>query len=328
MGAVASGIKVCRMKGVVVAAGLLAMLAGCTAFHTQMTVTSDERVSVVLQEVVDWSFEASHPATIGAPLLAKVLQGVRVGAEAKVAAYSRQDVDYLAPLLAGALAKAKREQLVAFRLKGQGGEVAGAGGGTLYVKGPVIYVTPLPARGTNAASFAAGVGFDPPDAAQGAKATTEAGLGESQLVSLIVDHWSLGKVPISTAVTAHPPSPAESPVLVLDPAERVPGVRPDRMPVAAPSVPSSVVAPVPSSNAPRPDTPTKTSSAKRTPVIGSKSVVPAPRPAAGSNAQNRNKSVAQPTKKKQPDGRPPQQHKALLELLKNGPEQTTVPADK
>lgn len=201
MGAVASGIKVFRVKHIVVAAGLLGIVSGCAAFHTQTTVTSDERVSVVLQEVVDWSFEASHPATIGAPILAKVLQGVRVGTEAKVAAYSRQDVDYLAPLLAGALARAKREQLVAFHLKGQGSEVSGAGGGTLYVKGPAIYVTPLPAHGTNAASFAAGVGFDPQDAAQGAKATTEAGLGESQLVSLIVDHWSLGKMPLPALTT-------------------------------------------------------------------------------------------------------------------------------
>lgn len=330
MGAVASGIKVFHFQRVVVTGTLLAMSMGCAAFRTQATVTSDERVSVVLQEVVDWSFEASHPATIGAPVLARVLQGVRVGAEAKVAAYSRQDVDYLAPLLAGALAKAKREQLVVFRLKGRGADRTGAGGGTLYVKGPAIYMTPLPVHDTNAASFAAEVGFEPQDVAKQAKATTEAGLGESQLVSLIVDHWSLGKISTSVLTTASVPAPppADTSVSALDNAQKVPGGMPEKNSVTVFPVPTPGMSPSPTSTERRPDTAAKTIGANRKPVIGSKSVVPAKPTAVAPKASIRDKSVVHPTNKSQAAASPTQEHKALLELLKSGPEQAAPPADK
>ncbi len=326
MGAVASGTNPFRFPRVVVASALLGLLPGCTAFHTQTTVTNDERVSVALQEVIDWSFEASHPATIGAPVLAKVLQGVRIGAETKVAAYSAEDIDYLAPILAGSLAKAKREQLVAFHLKKQGDGNSAAGGGTVYVKGPAIYVTPLPARGSNVSRFAAEVGFEPQGMAQGVKATTEAGLGENRLTSLIVDHWSLAKAPTSAPVTVAVPAPAlsNSQAPAQDYAAKVPARAPEKNPMVA----LPAVAPATASAQRQPDAPAKTSAPARAPVIGSKSLAPAKAAVEAPKASTRNKAVVQPAKKSLPATGQPHEHQALLELLKKAPDQADALTDK
>src|SRR5207249_8656814 len=103
-----------------------AAMTGCASITGKIHQSS--RGSVYLEEVPDWSFEAAHPISIDPTTLAQVLSGVRIeerksiyrttsDMEPKaVRAFSDDEVEFLAPLLATALSKADPEELIGFRL--------------------------------------------------------------------------------------------------------------------------------------------------------------------------------------------------------------------
>ena len=92
-------------------------------------------------EVVDWSFEASHPITINQAVLTRMLHGIRVGTDQASPVFTDKDVEFLAPALSSALTKATPEQVVVFQVFPQTGSIPEATGGTIYAKGPSIYLT-------------------------------------------------------------------------------------------------------------------------------------------------------------------------------------------
>src|SRR4029078_3145468 len=78
--------------------------------------------SVALEEIMDWSFEASHPAIIDQTTILKIVKGgssveAETGTRMSAASskpmrvFSDEDAEFLAPLLAQGLSKAKPEQL-------------------------------------------------------------------------------------------------------------------------------------------------------------------------------------------------------------------------
>lgn len=103
-----------------------AVTSGCASITGKIHESS--RGSVYLEEVPDWSFVAAHPVSINPTTMANVLRGVQIeerksmsnttsGMELKaVRAFSDEEVEFLAPLLATALSKADPEELVGFRL--------------------------------------------------------------------------------------------------------------------------------------------------------------------------------------------------------------------
>src|SRR5213593_2646881 len=130
--------------------------------------------SVYLQRASDRSFQAAHPIKLDSSLITRVLRGVRVqdlkgtvetlfASQPKVVrAFSDEDTEFLAPLLATAFSQAASDQQVGFRLtypstgRSISGRVgAGVGSsdpplnslgpeitsGTLYAYGLSLYLT-------------------------------------------------------------------------------------------------------------------------------------------------------------------------------------------
>src|SRR4029078_9660015 len=112
---------------------------------------------------MDWSFEASHPAVIDQTTLMKIVKGVysaedQNGSSRMSAAgskpmrvFSDEDAEFLAPLLAQGLSKAKPEQLVGFRVSSSAGSGSEPTAGSIYVQQGGIHFTLV--KGSSATIF-------------------------------------------------------------------------------------------------------------------------------------------------------------------------------
>src|SRR5215470_18027319 len=112
------------MLSVVGVAACALIVTGC-ASGTKLAHNSAG--SVYLEEVNDWSYEASHPAVIDQLTMAKVLKGLyrnddmsgssrmSAGGSKPMRIFSDEDAEFLSPLLAQGLSKANPGQLVGFR---------------------------------------------------------------------------------------------------------------------------------------------------------------------------------------------------------------------
>src|SRR5512137_1639685 len=90
-------------------ATLSLIMTGCASGSK---IAQNSKGSVYLEEVPDWSFEASHPAVIDQVTMAKVLRGIYTdsiqdgspqmpaGGSKPMRIFSDEDVDFLTPLLA------------------------------------------------------------------------------------------------------------------------------------------------------------------------------------------------------------------------------------
>ena len=109
--------------------GVALVLSACaTGPDLDLTINESERGAVYVERLPDWSFQASHPMTLSAETMARVLRGVAVkdngalfhnlvyGKPEAVRAFRDEDVEYLAPLLAEGLTKAASDQQVGFRV--------------------------------------------------------------------------------------------------------------------------------------------------------------------------------------------------------------------
>jgi hypothetical protein len=78
-----------------------------------LTIQESERGAVYVDRFPDRSFQASHPMTLSADTMARVLRGVVVKDSR---AFRDEDVEYLAPLLVEGLTRAASDQQVGFHV--------------------------------------------------------------------------------------------------------------------------------------------------------------------------------------------------------------------
>ncbi len=109
---------------------ILALSACASAPDLDVTIHESKQGAIYLERIPDRSFQASHPITLSADTMARVLRGVVVkdnrGVLANLAASARkleavrafgdEDVEYLTPLLIEGLTKAAADQQIGFRV--------------------------------------------------------------------------------------------------------------------------------------------------------------------------------------------------------------------
>lgn len=192
-----SNHPVYRYSGTLLAICLLA--AGCSGAPK---VHTSAKGSVQLQEVADWSYEATHPAVIDQMTLLKILKGIAEDDQrAKLPAsgtkpmriFSDEDAEFLAPLLAQGLSQAKPEQIVGFTVSSSAGSGTGPTAGTVYVQGGTINFAVSAHNKT--------LSFTPGSAARQAKAPSYASAGSADAVSFAVDYQALAKSPMPQSAT-------------------------------------------------------------------------------------------------------------------------------
>ncbi|MGH7183070.1 MAG: hypothetical protein ACREJN_13975 [Nitrospiraceae bacterium] len=196
------------------------VISGC-AGGTNLSNTS--KGGVYLEEVSDFSFEASHPAIIDPATIAKIIKGIyhndgmngssrmSVGGSKPMRIFSDEDADFLSPLLAHGLAKAKPEQLVWFRVSSSAGSGSEPTTGSLYVQNGSLYLTI--GKGTKPTDFM------PETAAHTEPAPTYAADGAVDAVTMVVDYHALTTAPMPAAmpITKTTPSITIAPTVAAVP---------------------------------------------------------------------------------------------------------------
>ncbi len=107
---------------------ILALSACASAPDLDVTIHESTQGAIYLERIPDRSFQASHPITLSADTMARVLRGVVVkdnrGGLANLAAskteairaFRDEDVEYLTPLLVEGLTRAASDQQIGFRV--------------------------------------------------------------------------------------------------------------------------------------------------------------------------------------------------------------------
>jgi hypothetical protein len=189
------------MQGLAGIAALTLVISGC-AGGTKLA--HNTKGSVYLEEVTDWSFEASHPAVIDQLTITKIVKGVysndsmsgspgmSAGGSKPMRIFSDEDAEFLSPLLAQGLSKAKPEQLVGFRVSSSAGSGSEPTTGSIYVQTGSIYLT----IGTGAKSTS----FMPESAARTEPAPAYAAGGALDTMVMIIDYQALAMAPMPAAM--------------------------------------------------------------------------------------------------------------------------------
>ncbi|THJ10831.1 MAG: hypothetical protein CAF43_008260 [Nitrospira sp. CG24C] len=179
-----------------IAASVL-LISGCAS---GAKLAQNPNNSVYLEEVSDWSFEASHPAVIDQQTITKIVKGLyandsitgssrmSAGGSKPMRIFSDEDVEFLSPLLTQGLAKAKPEQLVGFHISSSAGSGSEPTTGSLYVLKESIYLTLR--KGTEP------IGFMPESAARTEPAPAYASNGEPGAMTMIIDYHAMAKAPM------------------------------------------------------------------------------------------------------------------------------------
>lgn len=173
-------------------------VTGCSMLSGEAKLHKNAKGSIYLKEIADWSFEASHPATIDQMTMMKIVKGVVIDDAQKVSGnmpangskpmrvFSDEDAEFLAPLLAQGLSQAKPEQIVGFKVSPSAGSGTEPIAGILYMHKGSIYLTIAPSQ-TRKAS-----GFTPNSAARFEKAPSFIALG-SEAMTMVIDYQALAK---------------------------------------------------------------------------------------------------------------------------------------
>jgi hypothetical protein len=189
------------MQSLVGIAACALLISGC-ASGTKLAQNPNN--SVYLEEVSDWSFEASHPAVIDQLTITKIVKGLYAGdsltGSSRMSAggskpmriFSDEDVEFLSPLLTQGLSKAKPEQLVGFRISSSAGSGSEPTTGSLYVLNESIYLTLR--KGTEP------IGFMPDSAARTEPAPAYASNGEPGAMTMIIDYHAMAKAPMPASL--------------------------------------------------------------------------------------------------------------------------------
>jgi hypothetical protein len=210
------------MQSLVGIAACALVIGGC-ASRTDNTLGHNTNGTVYLEEVSNWSFEASHPAVIDQQTLAKVVKGLyrtdgiskssRMPADGSkpMRMFSDEDAEFLSPLLAQGLSKAKPEQLVGFRVSSSAGSGSEPITGSIYVQKGSIYVT--------IEDGATSTGFIPESVAHIEPAPAYIAGDARGAMTMIIDYHALAKAPMpdampiakTPAITPTAPMAAEAP---------------------------------------------------------------------------------------------------------------------
>jgi len=189
------------MQSLIGIAACALVISGC-AGGTKLTNTA--KGGVYLEEVSDFSFEASHPAVIDQVTIAKIVKGIyhnddmngssrmSVGGSKPMRIFSDEDAEFLSPLLAQGLAKAKPEQLVWFRVSSSAGSGSEPTTGSLYVQTGSLYLTI--GKGTKPTDFM------PETAAHTEPAPAYAADGAVDAVTMVIDYHALANTPMPAAL--------------------------------------------------------------------------------------------------------------------------------
>lgn len=177
--------------------GLALIVTGCS---TTSKIAQSAKGSVYLEEVTDWSFEASHPAVIDQTTILKIVKGVysedsqngssrmSAGGGKPMRVFSDEDAEFLAPLLAQGLSKAKPEQLVGFRVSSSAGSGFEPTAGSIYVQqGSIHFTIAKGARSTT---------FTPESVAHTEHAPPYATGGMVGVTAHVIDYHALAKTPM------------------------------------------------------------------------------------------------------------------------------------
>jgi hypothetical protein len=189
------------MQGLVGIVGCALVISGC-AGGTKLA--HNAKGSVYLEEVTDWSFEASHPAVIDQLTITKIVKGLysndgmsgssrmSAGGSKPMRIFSDEDAEFLSPLLAQGLSKAKPEQLVGFRVSSSAGSGSEPTTGSIYVQKGSIYATiKKGARPT---------GFMPESVAHIEPAPAYVAGDAVGAMTMIIDYHALAKIPMPEAM--------------------------------------------------------------------------------------------------------------------------------
>lgn len=189
------------MQNLIGIAACALLISGC-ASGTKLAQNPNN--SVYLEEVSDWSFEASHPAVIDQLTITKIVKGLyasdgltgssrmSAGGSKPMRIFSDEDVEFLSPLLTQGLSKAKPEQLVGFRLSSSAGSGSEPTTGSLYVLDGSLYLTI--GKGTKPTDFM------PETAAHTEPAPAYAADGALDAVTMVIDYHALATAPLSAAM--------------------------------------------------------------------------------------------------------------------------------
>ena len=141
-----------RLARALLLSGITLALPACaTGPELDLTIHKSERGAVYVERFPDRSFKASHPTTLSADIIARVLRGVVVkdnrgilgklvsGKFETVQAFGNEDVEYLAPLLAEGLARAASDQQVGFRVIQADTQVSPQSGGLVFCSSSVRF---------------------------------------------------------------------------------------------------------------------------------------------------------------------------------------------
>ena len=197
------------------------VISGCAG---ETRLAHNAKSSVYLEEVTDWSFEASHPAVIDQLTIAKIVKGIysndgisgssrmSAGGSKPMRIFSDEDAEFLSPLLAQALSKAKPEELVGFRVSSSAGSGSEPTTGSIYVLKGSIYLTI--GKGAEPTSFM------PESAARTEPAPAYAAGGTLGAMTMIIDYHALAKAPIPAAMPIAKATPVTpiAPMMVAAPA--------------------------------------------------------------------------------------------------------------
>jgi len=210
------------VQGLVGVAAFALVISGCAG---GTTFAHDAKGSVYLEEVTDWSFEASHPAVIDQLTITKIVKGLysndgmsgssgmSAGGSKPMRFFSDEDAEFLSPLLAQSLSKAKPEQLVGFRVSSSAGSGSEPTTGSLYVQKGSIYLT--------IGKGAKPTGFMPASAARTEPAPAYAAGGALGAMVMIIDYHALAMAPMPAAmpITKATPITPIAPMLAAAPAK-------------------------------------------------------------------------------------------------------------
>ena len=191
------------MQSLVGIAACALIISGC-AGGTETTLGHNTKGTVYLEEVSNWSFETGHPAVIDQLTMTKVVKGLYrnddisrssrmpAGGSKPMRIFSDEDAEFLSPLLAQGLSKAKPEQLVGFRLSSSAGSGSEPITGSIYVQKGSIYVTieegPVP------------TGFIPEATAHLKPAPAYIAGDALGAMTMIIDYHALAKAPMPEAM--------------------------------------------------------------------------------------------------------------------------------
>ena len=210
------------MQSLVGIAACALVMSGC-AGGTKLT--HNAKGSVYLEEVTDWSFEASHPAVIDQLTITKIVKGLysddEVSGSSRMSAggskpmriFSDEDAEFLSPLLAQGLSKAKPEQLVGFRVSSSAGSGFEPTTGSIYVQQGSIYLTIW--KGAKPTDFM------PESAARREPAPAYAAGGALDATVMIIDYHALAMAPMPAAMPVAKAAPITSiaPMMAAAPAK-------------------------------------------------------------------------------------------------------------